>query len=95
MSKVSATYNVDFYSDGTDTFSYDVNEPPLSLSGSPAEIINPYFTCVNKVPAAPFMKTCELDGTQINATFAAPLPEKDIELNTAVYNLRFTLVYEN
>ena len=92
--KLFADYSVQFLSDGTDTLEFDLSDAPLNLEGDPSALApDPQFSPISKVPAAPFMKSCTLEGTTLTATFAGPLPENDISQQTAKYKLAFTLIF--
>lgn len=86
-------YAVDFVSDGTDTLEFDINDPPLGIEGEPTAVSDVIYTQRTRVPAAPFIKDSSIDGTKLTVTWAGPLPEKDQELNLAVYTLTFTLTF--
>jgi len=89
-------YSVNFYSDGSDTLTFKLTDPPLNLdiTGSEASALeDAQFRPVSNVVASPFLKECTLDGNEVTATFSADLPEVDISQQKAKYGLSFTLVF--
>ena len=88
-------YSVNFVSDGTDTLTFSLTDPPLNLdlSKEPSALVDAQFRPVSNVPASPFLKECTLDGDNVTAKFSANLPEVDISQQQAKYGLSFTLVF--
>jgi len=94
--KLLQNYTVNFLSDGTDTLTFNISAPPLSIETTVAEptaLENAEFRPISNVPASPFLKECTLNGEEVTATFSADLPEVDISQQQARYMLTFTLIF--
>lgn len=86
------TYTAQFLSDGSDQLEFDISDPPLNIQGDPTKVTDLTYS-PEKVPAAPFIKEYDLEGTKITVTFAAELPETNINQEPATYTLKFTLIF--
>lgn len=91
--KFRQQYSKDFVSDGSDTLTFDIADPPFGIEGEPTEISDVIYTQRVRVPASPPIKTATLSGTTVEVVWAYALPEKDQELQLAVYTLTFTLTF--
>lgn len=86
-------YTVDFTSDGTNSMTFSVDDPPLNIIGTPTAIQNVDYRADTTVPAGPYIQEATLSGKDVTVTWSGKLPQKNISLQTPVYTLFFTLVF--